>query len=144
MVIADLKTARGEYEIRIDGIKYTLIGPSELTLRDTYLIAEANERLLYLQVQLTRPEPKDGTRSELIEHRNGLKAVMAEASQQIDRCLAPVFSKVPAKVLRRLTEVQKKNVVDLYMRAIAQERQVRTDRATEQGGESPFPGDGPG
>jgi hypothetical protein len=139
MLIADIKTARGEYQITIDGLTYDLLSPVELSLRDHYEIGEAYTRMRSLQEVIQRQAPKKG-RKEIEAFRSSVADAMQEIDDALAACLKPIMKKVPERIVARLPQMARLEIIQAYQSAMARERVEELVKAGEETGtKGPFP-----
>jgi hypothetical protein len=141
MVIADIKIARGEYELRINGITYSLLAPGELNLRDHYLIGQAGIRLSYLQPIVNQDIPDDADPQRKAELEAQVAQALSELNRHLETCTIPILAKVPADIRGKLTQTDLMSVMTAYQSAMLRERGERG--GGRSAGDSPFVEVGP-
>jgi len=141
VIIAEIKTKHGEYELRIDGITYSLLAPGELSLRDHYLIGEAGVRLLYLQKEINTDTPDDASETQREELEEKIARAMAELDRCLRTCTSSILSRIPGDVRAKITQTQLMSIMTAYQMAIRQENEARS--GGEAAGARPFMEAGP-
>jgi hypothetical protein len=132
MLLAEIKTKHEEYELKINGISYSLLAPGELTLRDHYVLADAAIRMRQLQAVITQKIPEDDTEREAVEMQ--IKTALSEIGEYQKRCSDAILARVPAEVRSSLTETNITTIIEAYRSAMMRERVLENG----EGSESPF------
>jgi hypothetical protein len=138
VVIADIKTDRGEYELKINGITYSLLAPGELTLRDHYIIGAASVRLQYLHKEINVELPADATDAQRKEFDERVSCALAELNQCLKTCTASILSRVPVPVQDKIAQVQLMSILTAYRLAMQQESSSRDGKIGKGVDERPF------
>jgi hypothetical protein len=132
MLLAEIKTKHEEYELKINGISYSLLAPGELSLRDHYVLADAAIRMQQLQAVITQKIPEDEAGKEAAETQ--IKTALSEIGEYQKRCSDAILARVPAEVRASLTETNITTIIEAYRSAMLRSRLPKEG----EGSESPF------
>lgn len=107
--ILDLSTKRDRPRIRIDGVLYDLMLPSDMELKDVLWIQKAGARIEKLQSVFKEDDEHD-------------EDIAEEFERTLRRLADLVLAEVPKEKRDRLNDVQRLTVVDTYNRLVEKEK----------------------
>jgi len=119
--ILDLSTKKERPQIKIDGILYDLILPTDLELKEALWLERAGKQIEQLADKL----------------RENYENVSASALQKVlDKFASILLAEVPKEIRAKLTDIQKFSVVEVYARLLQEEKKSFFDHGVAPGTKS--------
>ena len=107
--ILDLSTKKDRPKIKIDGVLYDLMLPTDLELKDAFWLQRASSRIEDLQKKLAASDEYDDS-------------VASEFERTLIRFSDILLTEIPIEVRKKLSDVQRLQICDVYAKLVVNEQ----------------------